>query len=280
MGLAEDVRNLKTGLAGTTLEETFSKESPKLHIKNRKALKGHHAKIYAMHWCDSKDDALSKQLVSASQDGKMIVWNAMTTNKVHVIPLRSSWVMTCAFSPTGTRAACGGLDNVCSIYNLQSKDKPDKVARELTAHTGYVSCCRFLSTGSKILTASGDMTCMLWDVESGVVEHTYSGHSGDVMSMSCKNDKVMVSGACDALAKVWDLNQPTVCRTFEGHDSDINSVSFSPDGMAFATGSDDASCRLFDLRCGNELQTYAHDKILCGITSVDHSSTGRYLFAG
>lgn len=84
----------------------------------------------------SKDDAFSKELVSASQDGKMIVWNAMTTNKVHVIPLRSSWVMTCAFSPTGTRAACGGLDNVCSIYNLQSKDKPDKVARELTAHTG------------------------------------------------------------------------------------------------------------------------------------------------
>lgn len=53
MGLAEDVRNLKTGLAGTTLEETFSEESPKLHMKNRKALKGHHAKIYAMNWCES-----------------------------------------------------------------------------------------------------------------------------------------------------------------------------------------------------------------------------------
>jgi guanine nucleotide-binding protein G(I)/G(S)/G(T) subunit beta-1 len=71
-----------------------------------------------------------------------------------------------------------------------------------------------------------------------------------------------------------------VLRTFEGHESDINSVTFFPDGAAFTTGSDDASCRLFDLRCCAELQPYTHDKILCGITSVDHSISGRYLFAG
>ena len=49
-----------------------------------------------------------RQLVSASQDGKLIVWDAYTTNKVHAI-LRSSWVMTCAYSPTGNFVACGEL---------------------------------------------------------------------------------------------------------------------------------------------------------------------------
>ena len=90
------------------------KAGDKLAIKNRRVLKGHFAKIYAMHWCDH-DGEIGKQLVSASQDGKLIVWNAQSTNKVHAIPLRSSWVMTCAFSPTGGRVACGGLDNICSI---------------------------------------------------------------------------------------------------------------------------------------------------------------------
>ena len=52
---------------------------------------------------------LRRQLVSASQDGKLIVWDAYTTNKVHAIPLRSSWVMTCAYSPTGNFVACGEL---------------------------------------------------------------------------------------------------------------------------------------------------------------------------
>ena len=38
--------------------------------------------------------------MSASQDGKLIIWDAYTTNKVHAIPLRSSWVMTCAYAPS------------------------------------------------------------------------------------------------------------------------------------------------------------------------------------
>ena len=103
-----------------------------LAIKNRRVLKGHFAKIYAMHWCDNDTD-LGKQLVSASQDGKLIVWNAQSTNKVHAIPLRSSWVMTCAFSPTGGKVACGGLDNICSIYNLNDKSQPIKVCSSATA---------------------------------------------------------------------------------------------------------------------------------------------------
>lgn len=57
-----------------------------------------------------------RNLVSASQDGKLIVWDSHTTNKVHAIPLRSSWVMTCAYAPSGSYVACGGLDNICSIY--------------------------------------------------------------------------------------------------------------------------------------------------------------------
>ena len=106
-----------------------NKQQPvdKLQIKNRRVLKGHFAKIYAMHWAETDNGELGKQLVSASQDGKLIVWNAASTNKVHAIPLRSSWVMTCAFSPTGKKVACGGLDNICSIYNLESKEQPIKV---------------------------------------------------------------------------------------------------------------------------------------------------------
>lgn len=148
---------------------------PRIMMKPRRSLKGHLAKIYAMHWSQDK-----RHLVSASQDGKLIVWDAYTTNKVHAIPLRSSWVMTCAYSPSGNFVACGGLDNICSIYNLKSKEGSAKVARELSAHTGYLSCCRFLND-RQILTSSGDMTCMLWDVDAGVRVIEFNDHSGDVM---------------------------------------------------------------------------------------------------
>lgn len=56
--------------------------------------------------------------------------------------------------------------------------------------------------------------------------------------------------------------------------------SFFPNGDAFATGSDDASCRLFDIRADRELNSFTHDNILCGITSVAFSISGRVLFGG
>ena len=127
-----EIEALKTNIR-TKLDELNDKSldsinvppMPKLGIKNKRVLKGHFAKIYAMHWAEASQ--VSKSLVSASQDGKLIVWNAFTTNKVHAIPLRSSWVMTCAFAPGGSKVACGGLDNICSIYNLLSKEQPIKV---------------------------------------------------------------------------------------------------------------------------------------------------------
>ena len=268
---------------------------PRLAMKTKRTLKGHLAKIYAMHWSTDR-----RHLVSASQDGKLIIWDAYTTNKVHAIPLRSSWVMTCAYSPSGNYVACGGLDNICSIYNLSAREGPTRVARELSGHSGYLSCCRFISD-KRILTSSGDMTCVLWDLETGSKVHEFADHLGDVMSLSINplDHNQFVSGACDAFAKLWDIRQQKCVQTFAAHDSDINAIQFFPNGNAFGTGSDDASCRLFDIRADRELASYqvcscldnhvqpfASANILqipepvCGITSVAFSVSGRLLFAG
>jgi len=132
------------------------------------------------------------------------------------------------------------------------------------------------------VTSSGDSSCILWDVETKNPKAIFNGHSGDVMSVSVfDSDDVFVSGSCDATAKLWDHREAKSCvKTFSGHESDINSVQFFPDGKSFGTGSDDSSCRLFDIRAYDQLATYANEKILCGITSVAFSHTGKLLFAG
>merc|ERR1712088_1266052 len=189
--------------------------------QDRQKLRGHLAKVYAMHW--SSED--SRNLVSASQDGKLIVWDSYSTNKVHAIPLRSSWVMTCAYAPSGSFVACGGLDNICSIYSLKTREGNVRVSRELPGHTGYLSCCRFLDD-NQIVTSSGDMTCALWDIETGQQCTTYTGHTGDVMSLSLAPDfRTFVSGACDASAKLWDIRDGMCKQTFPGHESDTNAVT-------------------------------------------------------
>ncbi|RMC07595.1 hypothetical protein DUI87_17071 [Hirundo rustica rustica] len=270
-------KDARKACADTTLAEIVSgmEVVGRIQMRTRRTLRGHLAKIYALHW--STD---SKLMVSASQDGKLIVWDTYTTNKVHAIPLRSSWVMTCAYAPSGNFVACGGLDNMCSIYNLKSREGNVKVSRELSAHTGYLSCCRFLDDNN-IVTSSGDTTCALWDIETGQQKTVFVGHTGDCMSLAVSPDfKLFISGACDATAKLWDVREGSCRQTFLGHESDINAISFFPNGEAICTGSDDATCRLFDLRADQELIVYSHETIICGITSIALSRSGRLLFAG
>ncbi|CAN0338954.1 guanine nucleotide-binding protein G(I)/G(S)/G(T) subunit beta-1-like isoform X2 [Lethenteron reissneri] len=275
--LRNQIKEARKAFADTTFAQvTASLDSVgRIQLRTRRTLRGHLAKIYACHWGTD-----SRNLVSASQDGKLIVWDTCSTNKVHAIPLRSSWVMTCAYAPSGNFVACGGLDNMCSVYSLKSREGNIKVTRELPGHNGYLSCCRFLDD-TKILTSSGDTLCCLWDIETGRLSSTFMGHTGDVMSLSLSPDgRMFVSGACDSSAKLWDVREVKCRQTFTGHESDINAINFFPNGQAFVTGSDDATCRLFDIRADQELCVYANDGVVCGVTSIAFSRSGRLVLAG
>lgn len=96
--------------------------------------------------------------MTGSLDGKLIIWDSWTGNKVQVIPLRSAWVMSVAFAPSGNFVACGGMDNMCTIYDVNNRDATGsaKIVRELLGYEGFLSSCRFLED-KKIITGSGDM---------------------------------------------------------------------------------------------------------------------------
>jgi len=271
-----DPENVPQYLAAQHKEKAIP--DSKVALKSRRVLKGHFGKIYALHWATHD----SKQLVSASQDGKLLIWNANTTNKLYAIPLRSSWVMTCAFSPSGDFVASGGLDNLCTVYRVPTKEAPNanKTQAELAQHEGYLSCCRFIDN-SQIVSCSGDSTCILWDIDNKSVIRQFTSHTSDVMSIALK-DNLFVSGSVDNTARLWDHRAGlTSCvKTFIGHESDINSITMFPDTNCFGTGSDDSTCRLWDVRSYGQINKFSSDRIVCGITSVAFSNTGKFLIAG
>ncbi|KAL3866679.1 hypothetical protein ACJMK2_043960 [Sinanodonta woodiana] len=246
-------------------------------MKQRRLLKGHQGKVLCMDWSSDK-----RRIVSSSQDGKMLVWDAFTTNKEHAVTMPTTWVMACAYGPTGKFVACGGLDNKCTIYpvTLEESDIASK-KKAVATHTSYLSCCSFTTSDQQILTGSGDSTCALWDVESSQLIQSFHGHAGDVMSLDlspCETGNLFVSGGCDKTAVVWDMRTGDCVQVFEGHESDINSVRFYPSGDAFATGSDDATCRLFDLRADREVNCYKKESIIFGCNAVDFSISGKASF--
>jgi len=274
--LKEKIKSAREEKNDTTLAKcsTDSPASGEKH-KLKRTLKGHLQKIYSLHW--SRDP---NHLVSASQDGKLLVWDALSTNKTHGISLKSGWVMSCGYSPSGSLVAAGGLDNLCSIYSLSTNEVPIKATRELVGHNGFLSGCRFLDD-KKILSSSADGTCILWDIEAKTPTTTYEEHSSDILALEISSDmKTFLTGGCDFSAKIWDVSSGKCVQSFYENEDDINGVTFFPNGHAFATGSENGTCRLFDIRAYRELVKYSSTSTGKIATCVSFSISGRYLFSG
>uniref|UniRef100_A0A914PPC4 Uncharacterized protein n=1 Tax=Panagrolaimus davidi TaxID=227884 RepID=A0A914PPC4_9BILA len=249
-----------------------------LNIKQRRILKGHASKVLCMDWSLDK-----RHIVSSSQDGKVIVWDGFTTNKEHALTMPTTWVMACAFAPSGGLIACGGLDNKCSVVPLSFEEDILQKKRSVATHTSYMSCCTFLRSDNLLLTGSGDSTCAIWDVDSGTMIQNFHGHTGDVFALDipkCDTGNIFISAGADRSALVWDIRTGQCVQSFEGHEADINTVRFHPNGDAFATGGDDATCRLFDLRADRQVCVYEKESLLFPVNGVDFSLSGRILFAG
>jgi WD40 repeat protein len=61
-----------------------------------------------------------------------------------------------------------------------------------------------------IISGSGDGTIKLWDIDTGELRHTLSGHGGWVTSVSISPDgRTLVSGSSDKTIKLWRVTAPT-----------------------------------------------------------------------
>eukprot|EP00954_Amorphochlora_amoebiformis_P026241 1378053-Amorphochlora_amoeboformis.AAC.1 len=194
---------------------------------------GHFNKIYAMMWA-----ATGHKLVSAAQDGKLIVWSALFNHKLYVVNLNSTWVMTCGFNPDGNSVCSGGLDNNCSIYHLG--DLKTKQVCQLRGHEGYISSCRFFDKNSTL----GPYKLQLYSHGSEFILHDmmhpdirplqFHGHKSDVTAIAVDNQSknTFVSGSGDQRAKLWDTRQANHVMTFHDYKADLNSMDFLQGGFS------------------------------------------------
>lgn len=95
--------------------------------------------------------------------------------------------MTSVFAPSGNLVACGGMDNMLTVYDINNRDSSGaaKLIHEFAGYEGFLSSCRFLSDDI-VVTGSGDMKIMQLNITTKKKIKELYGHNGDIAALSLK----------------------------------------------------------------------------------------------
>ena len=119
----------------------------------------------------------------------------------------------------------------------------------------------------------------LWNLHTGELIRTFSGHSGAVNCVAINhNGKILASGSYDKQIKLWNLETGQEFRTIKGHSFLIRSLAFSPDGETLASGSQDNTIKLWHLKNGEDIRTLTGHSY--SVWSVAISPDGNTLVSG
>ncbi|MFM2062025.1 MAG: hypothetical protein RLZZ507_1695 [Cyanobacteriota bacterium] len=104
--------------------------------------------------------------------------------------------------------------------------------------------------------ASGDIKgqIQLWNLQGKQLKPPFQAHQDEVNKVAFSPDGKMIvsaSGSADAKdnsIRLWDLQGNPIGKTFREHTNIITSVAFIPNGKMIASGSNDNTVRLWNLK--------------------------------
>jgi WD40 repeat protein len=182
-----------------------------------------------------------EQLLTASEDGTARTWSAETGARL-VTYQHDGPVQGASFGPDD-RVLTWGRDGTARVWNGTTQAL-------VLRHGGPVLDATFSPDGSRILTASEDLTARLFDARTGELLHVLE-HEKPVTGGSFSPDGVLiVTSGRERISRIWETATGRLVHELSEHDLAVRSASFSPDGAYVVTTSKDGAARVWDVATG------------------------------
>jgi WD40 repeat protein len=269
--LAPSTRSFAAGLTATHVRAvTPLPDLP--HPALIRTLTGGNVRIWG---CAVSPDA--SFIVSATDDGALIVWDAHTATERLRLTGHTAPVRRCVISPDGSYIVSVAYDRRVRIWDAVT----GAMRHVLLGHTDGITDCAVSADGSFIVTSSLDESLRIWDTriwtlrqtlsaqwqdERGgwLVQRTPAGHTAAVWGCAVSPDgRFIASASSDQTVKIWDVATGQDRGTLRGHTAAVNGCAFSPDGTSIASAGADRTVRIWDRESGTvRLVLHGHTHVV------------------
>ncbi|XP_012251060.1 actin-interacting protein 1 isoform X1 [Athalia rosae] len=180
------------------------------------------------------------RLITGSEDNTIGIFEGPPFKFKKTKQDHSRFVQAVRYSPSGNLFASAGFEGKVFIYDGNTSDLVGEVGSP--AHQGGVYGVAWKPDGTQLLTASGDKTCKLWDVETRALISEFNlGSTVDDQQVSCLwQGEHLLSVSLSGFINYLDVNNPDKpLRIIKGHNKPITVLALSTDRSTIYTGSHD-----------------------------------------
>ncbi len=110
--------------------------------------------------------------------------------------------------------------------------------RKINVGGRLVTNVAFSADGKTLATGSIDRQLRLWNVDTGQLLATLTGHSNQIYSLKFSPDgKLLASGGKDGKTILWDVQTAQQFKTHQGDSGTVMGIGFAPDGKTLVMAS-------------------------------------------